>query len=54
MTYRILISHNISITMVKDLINWSDGQAAISKVKDAHRQLVEKGLVLETQPVSSK
>ena len=39
---------------LKDLINWSDGQEAISKVKDAHRQLVEKGLVLETQPVSSK
>ena len=39
---------------LKDLINWSDGQEAISKVEDAHRQLVEKGLVLETQPVPSK
>ncbi|MEC9019445.1 MAG: SDR family NAD(P)-dependent oxidoreductase [Nitrospinota bacterium] len=39
---------------LKDLINWSDGQEATSKVKDAHRQLVEKGLVLQTQPVSSK
>jgi hypothetical protein len=35
-------------------MHWSDGQEAISKVKDAHQQLVEKGLVLETQPVSSK
>ena len=39
---------------LKDLMHWSDGQEAISKVKDAHQQLVEKGLVLETQPVSSK
>jgi len=39
---------------LKDLISWSDGQEAVSKVEDAHRQLVEKGLVLETQPVSSK
>ena len=39
---------------LKDLINWSDGQETISKVEDAHRQLVEKGLVLETQPVPSK
>jgi len=39
---------------LKDLINWSDGQKAISKVEDAHRQLVEKGLVLETQPTSIK
>jgi dTDP-L-rhamnose 4-epimerase len=39
---------------LKDLIAWSDGQEAVSKVEDAHRQLVEKGLVLETQPVSSK
>ena len=39
---------------LKDLMNWSDGQEAISKVKDAHQQLDEKRLVLETQPVSSK
>ena len=39
---------------LKDLIAWSDGQESISNVEDAHRQLVEKGLVLETQPVPSK
>lgn len=39
---------------LKDLITWSDGQEAVSKVKEAHQQLVEKGLVLESQPVPSK
>jgi nucleoside-diphosphate-sugar epimerase len=39
---------------LKDLIDWSDGQESISNIEDAHRQLVEKGLVLETQPVPSK
>ena len=39
---------------LKDLIAWSDGQESTSNVKDAHRQLVEKGLVLETRAVLSK
>ena len=39
---------------LKNLIDWSDGQKAVSKIKDAHEQLLDKGLVLETQPVSSK
>ena len=39
---------------LRNLIDWSDGQEAVSKVKDAHQQLVDKGLVLESQPVSSK
>ncbi len=39
---------------LQDLIIWSDGQKAISKVEDAHRELVEKGLLLETQPASIK
>ena len=37
-----------------DLIAWSESQKAVSRVSDAHQQLVEKGLVLETQPVASK
>jgi dTDP-L-rhamnose 4-epimerase len=39
---------------LKDLIAWSDSQEAVSRVGDAHQKLVEKGLVLETQPVTSK
>ncbi|MEK9628148.1 MAG: NAD-dependent epimerase/dehydratase family protein [Nitrospinota bacterium] len=39
---------------LQNLIDWSDGQKAVSKVKDAHQKLVDKGLVLETQPVPSK
>ena len=39
---------------LKDLIVWSDSQEAVSRVGDAHQKLVEKGLVLETQPVTSK
>ena len=39
---------------LKNLIDWSDGKKAVSKIKDAHEQLLDKGLVLETQPVSSK
>jgi dTDP-L-rhamnose 4-epimerase len=37
-----------------DLIAWSDSQKAVSRVSDAHQQLIEKGLVLEAQPVASK
>ena len=39
---------------LEDLISWSDTQHAISRVEDAHKKLVEKGLILETQPVPSK
>jgi len=39
---------------LEDLIAWSDTQQAVSRVEDAHQKLVEKGLVLETQPVISK
>ena len=39
---------------LEDLIAWSDTQHAVSRVEDAHKKLVEKGLVLETQPVTSK
>ena len=39
---------------LEDLIAWSDTQQAVSRVVDAHKKLVEKGLVLETQPVTSK
>ena len=39
---------------LKDLIAWSDTQQAVSRVGDAHKKLVEKGLVLESQPVASK
>ena len=39
---------------LEDLIAWSDAQHAVSRVEDAHKKLVEKGLVLETQPVTSK
>ena len=39
---------------LEDLIAWSDTQQAVSRVGDAHQKLVEKGLVLETQPVTSK
>ena len=39
---------------LEDLIAWSDTQQAVSRVEDAHKKLVEKGLVLESQPVASK
>jgi len=39
---------------LEDLIAWSDTQQAVSRVEDAHKKLVEKGLVLELQPVTSK
>ncbi len=39
---------------LEDLIAWSDTQQAVSRVEDAHKKLVEKGLVLESQPVTSK
>ena len=39
---------------LEDLITWSNTQNAVSRVGDAHQKLVEKGLVLESQPVSSK
>ena len=39
---------------LENLIAWSDTQQAVSRVGDAHKKLVEKGLVLESQPVASK
>jgi len=39
---------------LEDLIAWSNTQQAVSRVEDAHQKLVEKGLVLETQPIASK
>ena len=39
---------------LEDLIAWSGTQQAVSRVGDAHKKLVEKGLVLESQPVASK
>jgi dTDP-L-rhamnose 4-epimerase len=39
---------------LEDLIAWSNTQHAVSRVEDAHQKLVEKGLVLETQPIASK
>ena len=39
---------------LEDLVAWSDNQHAVSRVSDAHQKLVDKGLVLETQPVASK
>jgi dTDP-L-rhamnose 4-epimerase len=39
---------------LEDLVAWSNSQNSVSRVGDAHQKLVEKGLVLETQPVASK
>ena len=39
---------------LEDLIAWSDTQQAVSRGEEAHKKLVEKGLVLESQPVASK
>jgi dTDP-L-rhamnose 4-epimerase len=39
---------------LEDLIAWSDTQQAVSRVAEAHKKMVEKGLVLETQTVASK